>query len=86
MTSPPPPRSGRGQTRRLIIWLIIFAIVLTTLLVAQAVIVALGALPAFWLGRRWLGDDDLYVVNGMNDAEATYRPADAQSFAANRLV
>jgi uncharacterized membrane protein len=26
------------------------------LLVAQAVIVALGALPAFWLARRWLGD------------------------------
>jgi uncharacterized membrane protein len=29
------------------------------LLVAQAAIVALGALPAFWLGRRWLGDDRL---------------------------
>ena len=29
------------------------------LLVAQAVIVAAGALPAFWLGRRWLGDDRL---------------------------
>ena len=29
------------------------------LLVAQAVIVATGALPAFWLGRRWLGDDRL---------------------------
>lgn len=27
------------------------------LLVAQAVIVALGAVPAFWLGRRWLGGD-----------------------------
>ena len=27
MTSPPPPRSDRGQTRRLIIWLIIFAVV-----------------------------------------------------------
>jgi uncharacterized membrane protein len=26
------------------------------LLVAQAVIVALGALPAFWLARRWLGE------------------------------
>ncbi len=29
------------------------------LLVAQAVVVALGAFPAFWLGRRWLGDDRL---------------------------
>ena len=29
------------------------------LLVAQAVIVALGAFPAYWLGRRWLGDDRL---------------------------
>ena len=28
MTSPPPSRSDRGQTRRLIIWLIIFAVVL----------------------------------------------------------
>jgi uncharacterized membrane protein len=27
------------------------------LLVAQAAIVAAGALPAFWLGRLWLGDD-----------------------------
>ena len=32
------------------------------LLVSQAVIVALGALPAFWLGRRWLGDDRLAVA------------------------
>jgi uncharacterized membrane protein len=32
------------------------------LLVAQAVIVAAGALPAFWLGRRWLGDDRLAVA------------------------
>jgi len=32
------------------------------LLVAQALIVALGALPAFWLGRRWLGDDRLAVA------------------------
>jgi uncharacterized membrane protein len=32
------------------------------LLVAQAAIVALGALPAFWLGRRWLGDDRLAVA------------------------
>ena len=32
------------------------------LLIAQAVIVALGALPAFWLGRRWLGDDRLAVA------------------------
>jgi uncharacterized membrane protein len=29
------------------------------LLVAQAIGVALGALPVFWLGRRWLGDDRL---------------------------
>lgn len=32
------------------------------LLVAQAIIVALGAFPAFWLGRRWLGDDRLAVA------------------------
>ena len=32
------------------------------LLVAQAVIVATGALPAFWLGRRWLRDDRLAVA------------------------
>ena len=32
------------------------------LLVFQAVAVALGALPAFWLGRRWLGDDRLAVA------------------------
>jgi uncharacterized membrane protein len=32
------------------------------LLVAQAVIVASGALPAFWLGRRWLRDDRLAVA------------------------
>ncbi len=32
------------------------------LLVAQAVIVASGALPAFWLGRRWLGDDRLALA------------------------
>ena len=32
------------------------------LLVSQAVIVATGALPAFWLGRRWLGDDRLAVA------------------------
>ncbi|MBY0397762.1 MAG: DUF2079 domain-containing protein, partial [Thermoleophilia bacterium] len=33
-----------------------------SLLVAQAVIVASGALPAFWLGRRWLGDDRLALA------------------------
>ncbi len=33
-----------------------------SLLVAQALIVALGALPAFWLGRRWLGDDRLALA------------------------
>lgn len=33
-----------------------------SLLVAQATIVALGAFPAFWLGRRWLGDDRLAVA------------------------
>ncbi|MDX6556906.1 MAG: hypothetical protein QOD86_3101, partial [Miltoncostaeaceae bacterium] len=33
-----------------------------SLLVAQAVIVSLGALPAFWLGRRWLGDDRLALA------------------------
>jgi uncharacterized membrane protein len=32
------------------------------LLVAQAMIVASGALPAFWLGRRWLRDDRLAVA------------------------
>ncbi len=32
------------------------------LLVAQAAIVATGALPAFWLGRRWLGDDRLALA------------------------
>ena len=32
------------------------------LLVAQAIIVALGAFPAFWLGRRWLGDDRLALA------------------------
>lgn len=32
------------------------------LLVAQTLIVAAGALPAFWLGRRWLGDDRLAVA------------------------
>ena len=32
------------------------------LLVAQALIVATGAFPAFWLGRRWLGDDRLAVA------------------------
>jgi uncharacterized membrane protein len=32
------------------------------LLVAQAVIVALGALPAYWLGRRWLGDTRLALA------------------------
>ena len=32
------------------------------LLVAQAVIVATGAFPAYWLGRRWLGDDRLAVA------------------------
>jgi uncharacterized membrane protein len=31
------------------------------LLVTQAVVVALGALPVFWLGRLWLGDDRLAV-------------------------
>ena len=35
------------------------------LLVAQAVIVALGALPAFWLGRRWLGDDRLAMAGAV---------------------
>lgn len=32
------------------------------LLVAQAVAVAAGALPAYWLGRRWLGDERLAVA------------------------
>lgn len=35
------------------------------LLVAQALIVAAGALPAFWLGRRWLGDDRLAVAGAV---------------------
>ncbi len=33
------------------------------LLVAQAVVVALGAVPVFWLGRRWLGDDRLALAS-----------------------
>ena len=28
MTSPPPPRSDRGQMRRLMLWFIVFAIVI----------------------------------------------------------
>jgi uncharacterized membrane protein len=32
------------------------------LLVSQALIVASGALPAYWLGRRWLGDERLAVA------------------------
>jgi uncharacterized membrane protein len=32
------------------------------LLVVQAIAVSLGALPAFWLGRRWLGDDRLAMA------------------------
>jgi len=32
------------------------------LLVAQAVIVSLGAIPAYWLGKRWLGDTRLAVA------------------------
>jgi uncharacterized membrane protein len=32
------------------------------LLVGQAVITALGALPVFWLGRRWLADDRLALA------------------------
>jgi len=28
MTSPPPPRADRGQTRRLVLWSIVFAVVL----------------------------------------------------------
>ena len=28
LTSPPPPRTDRGQTRRLVLWFIVFAIVL----------------------------------------------------------
>lgn len=35
------------------------------LLVAQAVMVAAGAVPAFLLGRRWLGDDRLAVAGAM---------------------
>ncbi len=33
-----------------------------SLLVAQAVAVASGALPAYWLGRRWIGDENLALV------------------------
>ena len=33
-----------------------------SLLVAQVLIVASGALPAYWLGRRWLGDTRLAVA------------------------
>jgi uncharacterized membrane protein len=32
------------------------------LVVAHAIVVALGALPAYWLGRRWLGDERLAVA------------------------
>lgn len=32
------------------------------LLVSQAALVSLGALPAFWLGRRWLRDDRLALA------------------------
>ena len=32
------------------------------ILVAQVLVVALGALPAFWLGRLWLGSDRLAVA------------------------
>ena len=32
------------------------------ILIAQAVIVAAGALPAFWLARLWLGDERLAVA------------------------
>lgn len=32
------------------------------LLFSQVAIVALGALPVFWLGRRWLGDDRLALA------------------------
>src|SRR5262249_7207949 len=35
------------------------------LLVSQAIIVALGALPAFWLGRRWLREDRLAVAGAV---------------------
>lgn len=35
------------------------------LLVAQAVIVAAGAIPAFLLGRMWLGDDRLAVAGAL---------------------
>jgi uncharacterized membrane protein len=35
------------------------------LLVAQAVIVAAGAFPAFWLGRAWLGDDRLALCGAL---------------------
>lgn len=35
------------------------------LLVAQAMIVAAGAVPAFLLGRRWLGDDRLAVAGAL---------------------
>lgn len=32
------------------------------MLIAQAVAVAAGAIPAFWLGRMWLGDDRLAMA------------------------
>lgn len=43
-----------------------------TLLVAQALIVALGIFPAFWLGRRWLRDDRLALAAAA--AYALYPP------------
>ena len=35
------------------------------LLVAQSLIVATGALPVFWLGRRWLADDRLALAGAV---------------------
>jgi uncharacterized membrane protein len=33
-----------------------------SLLVAQSVAIASGAIPAYWLARRWVGDDDLALI------------------------
>ena len=55
MTSPPPPRTDRGQTRRLLLWSIVFAIVLLlSRYVSLASIVSAASVPLFF---RYLLND-----------------------------